>query len=46
MSLRVLVVASETRVVRSNDCGRLAAAAANTSASGVGAPANSAATPV
>ena len=38
-------MASDTRVARSNACGVLLAAAANTSAGGVGAPAKSAATP-
>src|SRR5688572_22575917 len=45
MSLRVLLVATDTRVARSKACGLLALAAAKTSASGVGEPANRAAAP-
>ena len=45
MSLWVERVASDTRVARSNACGVLFAAAANTSGGVFGAPAKSAATP-
>ena len=45
MSLRLLLVVTDTRVGRSNACGLLAAAALKTSASGVGVPAKSAAAP-